>query len=193
MNKHIQTKHSTSPQFACSLCNKEFSTRANAKYHIENGHVEFSCPICQKLFKNKSHAQRHIDNTHAATNQADLKPLRHSKNDPKLIDISVRNNKNITENNVVMQNFETMNAFVFDSVNKTDANNNLVNFSFDRPAYSNLIWSNPSTSSASPNSACITQSPINQTNTNLFILNNPSVNQQNLSENVSLTNQSFFI
>lgn len=202
MSKHIQTKHSVNPQFACSLCNKQFSTRANAKYHIENGHVEFLCPVCDKTFKNKSHAQRHIDNLHVqktkddlatAINQADLKPLKRSKKEPELIDISTKYNKNMTENNPIIQNFETTNTFLYDSGVKTDGNNNMVNFNYDRNAYPNIIWSNPSISSVSPNSACLTQSPINHTSTNLYFLNNNNINQQSLNENVSLSNQSFFI
>lgn len=146
------------------------------------------------MFKNKSHAQRHIDNTHPSNVQNDLKPQKQSKNEPKLIDISSKQSKNTSENNSIIQSFEPINTFVFDSGTKIDSNNNnLINFSFDRPAYSNLIWSNPSTSSTSPNSTCISQSPINQTNTNLFILNNANINQHNMNENVNITNQSFFI
>lgn len=185
------------------MCNKQFSTRANAKYHIENGHVEFSCPVCDKTFKNKSHAQRHIDNLHvqknkdnsdATINQTDLKPVKRSKTEPELIDISTKHNKNTIENNPIIQNFETTNTFLYDSGPKTDANNNMVNFNLDRTAaYPNLIWSNPTMSSVSPNSACLTQSPINHTSTNLFFLNNTNINQQNLNENVNITNQHFFI
>ncbi|CAF0852318.1 unnamed protein product [Brachionus calyciflorus] len=200
LKKHMQTKHSKNPQFSCSLCDKQFSSRANAKYHIENGHVEFLCPICYKIFKNKSYAQRHIDTSHPISNQSDLKPIRQCKNEPKLIDLTLKFNKSqsVAQENIVIQGFENINNFFLEPKIDTNNNNNtsLVNYNFvdTRPNYSNVIWSsNPSTSSTSPSS--VTQSPINQANPSLFILNNSNINQQhpNLADTVSLNNQSFFI
>ena len=39
LRKHILSKHTVTPLYACSHCSQGFSTRSTAKSHVENSHV----------------------------------------------------------------------------------------------------------------------------------------------------------
>jgi 5-methylcytosine-specific restriction endonuclease McrA len=69
----------------CRLCLKEFTSKGNARRHVETMHCEtpsLTCALCHKVLKNKNSHSNHMIIIHGLNRGSRMKPLRQPFVDP---------------------------------------------------------------------------------------------------------------
>ena len=75
LNCHVKRVHASEKPtriFVCSICNHEFSQRANLGKHFNEIHEqnkEFTCDLCEKQFKRKDHLTGHKNAIHGTSDK----------------------------------------------------------------------------------------------------------------------------